>query len=208
MSWNWLVTKVVSLSSLPLKLPASSSSLLRVSFCSRWEQVQQSYAVTLISQRSQSPVEYRHTASSFLFLSMLFEKYVSLLGKVISQWKHSCSTAGPPTQREQRTKLSELGLKASFFALLVMICFCKSIRRLAEYWSCFLWILHPLHGMLVTISWLCRRLNDLATYVGGSLTLPCFASSFFDAIVAGFRSGIGKGVYCAATDKAPVQASG
>ena len=85
MSWNWLVTKVVSLSSLPLELPASSSSLLRVSFCSRWEQVQQSYAVTLISQRSQSPVEYRHTASSFLFLSMLFEKYLSLLGKVISQ---------------------------------------------------------------------------------------------------------------------------
>lgn len=41
---------------------------------------------TLVSERSQTSVRKRHTASSFLFFSMLLEKYLLFLGKVVSQW--------------------------------------------------------------------------------------------------------------------------
>jgi hypothetical protein len=72
----------------------------------------------------------------------------------------------------------------------MMICFCKSLRRLAEYWSGFFEILHWLHGMLEECQKRAFRwTSDLVAYMGGSGTLLYFASSLLEAIVAGCWSG-------------------
>jgi hypothetical protein len=95
--------------------------------------------------------------------------------------------AGPPLHRLQATNPSDFGSKGFPFPLVIMICFCKSLRRLAEYWSGFLRILHWLHGMLEECQeGACRWTSDLEAYVGGSGTLLYFASSLLEAIAAGF----------------------
>lgn len=86
---------------------------------------------TIVSESTYFDVRRTHTASSRFFLSMFLEKYV--MGQVIAQWKHSCSTAGPPRHRLQQMNRSVFGSKAFLFFLDMMIHFCKSTRRLAEY---------------------------------------------------------------------------
>ena len=60
--------------------------------------------------------------------------------------------------------------------------------------------------MLETVSLLYEWMRDLAAYVVGSWTLLNCWSSLRVAIVASFGCEVLRGVCCAATDKAPVQA--